>query len=153
MLRVSEVKVLNILEIKDRGLKQSDAVKITGYSKTMVYSVYAGSYETVLLVMLGEWEFYKETHSRIISITKNDYEFQDFDCFTNATTETPEDFCIRREGAEELYTALDTLSVRDRNIIQAKADGQNNGQIIAEFSTSAGHIKKIQEKLQEELGR
>ena len=157
MQYIKEAKVSNILEIKDRGLGPIDAVRITGYGQTTVEAVYSGGYEIIPFVTPREWEFYEETdvtiHGFTARITKNNYELRDSDYFTNAVTETPEDSCMRKEGAENLYSALDTLSARDRDIIQAKADGQSNGQIRTEFGTSAGHIKKIQEKLQKELNK
>ena len=152
MRQIKEAKVLNILALKERGIGSAEAIRISGYGRSTVKAVYSGNYEMIPFLVPGEWELEEETvmtaHGPAIRITKNDYELQDSDYFTDATTESAEDSYIRKEEAEDLYSALDILSDKDREIIQAKADGQSDRQIITEYNTSAGHIKKIQEKLQ-----
>ena len=135
MQKIKEAKVLQVLSLKKQGLNSNDIIKILGYSRTTVKAIYSGNCEISFPVVLKDsmdW------------IGKQGYEFQNYD----KPIESVEDSYIRKEGAGQLYDTLDTLSDRDKEIIQAKADGQSDRQIITEYNTSAGHIKKIQEKLQ-----
>jgi hypothetical protein len=151
MRKIKETKILQVLNIKNQGLDSADATKILGYGRSTVEVVYSGNYEMIPFIVPGKWKLEEETvmtpQGPATRIDKQGYEFQDYDEYVEST----EDAYIRKEEAEYLYDVLDTLSAKDRDIIQAKADGQSNRQIITEFSTSAHHIKKIQNNLKRRL--
>lgn len=151
MQKIKEAKVLQILNIKNQGLGPADATRILGYGRSTVKAVYSGNYEMIPFLSLEDAEFEERivmtSNGPAVLVNKQGYEFQDYD----EQSESAEDACIRKEEAEHLYSALGTLSVRDRAIIQAKADGRSDRQVIAEFDTSAKHIKKIQDNLKKAL--
>ena len=154
MQRIKEAKVLNILAIKDRGIGPAEAVRILSYGRSTVKAVYSGNYELIPFMPLEEWN-YKEKMTETskgpaVWVTKNDYDLKDVDSM-GLSFEDPVNSCIRKEEAEQLYSVLDTLSARDRKIIQAKADGLSNRQIQKEFKTKPSHIRTIQKKLQKQL--
>ena len=150
MLKIKEYKLLNVLRIKKQGLSQADAARITGYSNALVCSVYNDNYETISLMPPEQWDYKERKAGSAVWITKHDYNLRDTDVL-QIPYENVEDIYIRKEEAERLHNALSILTVRDREIIQAKADGQSDRQIIDEYSTSAGHIRAIQKKLQGKL--
>lgn len=151
MRKIKEAKVLQVLNLKKRGLGPADVTRILGYGHYTVEAIYSGNYEMIFFSLPEDRKLEEKmvmtSEGEAVLIDKQGYEFQDYD----EQAESAEDVCIRKEEAEHLYAVLGTLSKRDRAIIQAKADGQTNFQIRNEFKTSPGHIKKIQENLKKLL--
>lgn len=162
--------MLMILNCKDQGLSQSDTVKVLGYGLSTVIAVYIGRYRTIPFIddpkkrapvekkvwITGLWAGKRWTSlGWAILIRKQGLNLgadPEYKIPNYVGSVDSENTCVNREEAMFLYSVLDTLTERDRGIIQAKADERSDRAVKVEFKTSVEHIRAIRTALIKKLG-